>query len=136
MIFRRLFKKERRKGLRVPIRVKIFLNVVSDEESRIESDSVEGEIKNISMKGACVLLSTMTIEGRHLFMSNDAGLEHRLVLSLPEGEGEGSFPVPIEMKWYRDAEGERLPFEAGVQFKDLPNDVRQKLRQFLKKHNR
>ncbi len=134
MIFTRLFKRERRKGPRIPLRVKIFLNVLQSENSEIASNSVEGEIKNISMKGACVLLPTMTIEGHHLFMSNDGSLEHRLILSLPDEADDGAITLPIEMKWYRDTEGEKLPFEAGVQFADMSQDDRRKLKQLLKRH--
>ncbi|HEC32418.1 MAG TPA: PilZ domain-containing protein [Deltaproteobacteria bacterium] len=135
MVFQKFFKKDRRKGPRVPLRVKIFLNILPTDQSEIASNSVEGEIKNISTKGACVLLPTMTIEGHHLFMGNDGSIEHKLVLSLPDEETGEGLSIPIEMKWYKDTEeGEKFPFEAGVQFSDLPFDKKQKLKQFLKKH--
>ncbi len=134
MVFQRFFKKERRKGPRVPLRVKIFLNILPSDSQEVASSSVEGEIKNISMKGACILLPTMTIQGHHLFMSSNGSLEHRLILSLPDDDTSDELSIPIEMKWYKDSEDKKFPFEAGVQFGNLSADTRQRLKQFLKRH--
>jgi len=134
MVFRKFFKRERRKGSRVPLRVRIFINVLPADQSEVASSSVEGEIKNISIKGACILLPTMTADGHHLFMATDGSTEQKLVLSLPGNDTDETLTIPIEMKWYKDTEGEKFPFEAGVEFTDLPYDDKQKLKQFLKKH--
>ncbi len=80
----------------------------------------EGILVNVSREGACIVLSQMLLEGRHLFFSTLNSERYHLVLLIKNPQaGDECFEVPARSAWmdscyYKDGPA----FKIGVCFHD------------------
>ncbi len=78
----------------------------------------EGNLVNLSREGACVVLSQMFLEGRHLFFSTLNNEHYHLVLFIknPQTANE-AFAIPARSIWMDSCQYNQGPaFKMGVSF--------------------
>lgn len=84
-----------------------------------------GNMVNISQGGACLVLSQILLEGKHLFFSTLDSDQYNLVLLIDNREfSEQSFAIPASSVWMDSCHYENAPaFKVGLCFHEKQKEL-------------
>lgn len=84
-----------------------------------------GVMVNISQGGACIMLSKMLLEGKHLFFSALDSDQYNLVLLIDNPQSDDqSFVIPASSVWMDSCNYENAPaFKMGLCFHEPQRDL-------------
>ncbi len=110
---------------RVELEYKIRVSVQDTISKELLPGSCLGIMVDISQGGACIVLSKMLLEGRHLFFSTLNNERYHLVLSIENPEsGDGTFTVSARSVWMDSCRYQNTAaFKVGLCFHDSQKEL-------------
>ena len=117
--------------LRLKLEYRVGVRLQDNKKGELLPASCSGVIVNISQEGACLVLSKMLLEGRHLFFSTLNNEHHHLVLLIENPTlGDETFIISARSVWMDSCHYKEAPaFKIGLRF----HDRQKKLLQLFKK---
>ncbi len=104
--------------LRLKSECRVKISLQERKSGELLSDSCCAVMVDISVGGACLVLSQMLLEGRHLFFSTLDSDRYHLVLEINNpGSSDESFSISARSVWMDSCHYKKLPaFKMGLCF--------------------
>lgn len=111
--------------LRVKTECRVRVRLEDSKSAHSSPASCTAVLVNISQGGACLVLSKMLLEGRHLFFSTLKNERHHLVLLIENPEsGDETFMVPACSVWMDSCHYKEVPaFKIGISFHEKQKEL-------------
>ena len=111
--------------LRVESEHRVKVSLQDNINKELLPGSCFGVMVNISQGGACLVLSKMLLEGRHLFFSTLNNEHFHLVLSIENPEsGDDTFTVSARSVWMDSCRYQNTAaFKVGLCFHDSQKEI-------------
>jgi len=123
---------EKRKFKRLDVGLPVHLCVVETAPLRPVTSSIIGKLCDLTPAGARVEVSTVIINGLHLFYDVNSHPYRRLELTLEMPDNSGKISFQGRISWYdRKEDGSQFNYNFGVELINITPEERERLYNFL-----
>ena len=113
---------ERRRAPRIEFKVPLpaRYRIIDGKNEKLMTNWALGSIVNLNLLGACVMLSSLELDGLHVSFDELLITRNFLEIEIDLQSGFGIMKVLGQVEWYELMRGrDALPYNAGVSFKSM-----------------